>query len=369
MKKWIFFVFILFFSFTFLVSAEDNQLNNQSKKIKVYSSNLWLSKDIFFSGEKIRIYTKFNNNNDFDIKQVVEFYDNQKLIGEKNIEIAAKNELVVWIDTELTSGEHKLTSKIKESLRDGIDGVEKITPPTLENLKQINVDLDTDQDGIGDKLDLDDDNDGISDEEEIKKGSDSKSKLSTPLIEEAKDTVTETTENTKNIAGGLLDIFVQKRESLENQINNKLEEKKKNKEIQIEKEKIDNQSYEIKEEKDLIKSQSDKEDFQKWLKERKKIFDDKWKISEVVDITKKEAEKINKKEITKEEKNLQKASLYQAKYDKIEELQENNSLISYWDNFIYYILLILDFISKSNFLTILFFILLFWIFWKLIKKF
>lgn len=354
---------LLLFSFTFAAQAEEI-LNEES-----YSSDIWLSKENFFNGEKIRIYTKFKNNNDFDIEQTIEFYDNENLLGEKKVEVVAKEELIIWIDAELDSGEHRIISKIKETIKNTLDSKTTIESTDIQNLKEISIDLDTDGDGIGDENDSDDDNDGVLDVEEIEKGSDPKSSLSTPTIETTKEIITETAENTKNVAESLLDVFIQKRKSIENQLKNSLEEKTENKIKEEEKDKIDIDSYEIQNEINLIKKESSSINFKKQKEEKSKIFLKNTQISQVLETAKKEIIKLDKEKMTKDERDFSKACLYQAKYEKIEELYKEQNSISYWDNFIYYILIILTFIFTNNFLTILFLIFIFWILWKLIKRF
>lgn len=359
---------LIFFSIFINTQAEEIK-NTQEKIVKVYSSNIWLPKDDFFDGEKIRIYTKFKNENNFDIKQIIEFFDNDILIAEKKVKIVANSEITIWIDKILSFGEHKIISKIKETLKDEIGKEEKIKSPIIENLKILSIDLDTDKDGIGDKKDLDDDNDGISDVEEIKAGSDPKSKLSTPKIEEVKKTISITSEKTKSITNNLLEILTAKRDSFKQQIEKKINQRNEDILEKEKKNKIDKESYDVQEELILIKKEGVKKDFQKNKNIKKNIFNGSKTISDILKKTKIEIDKINNKKLTKEERDFSKACVYQAKYDKISEIQDEENSNSWWNTFTYYLLIILGFVFKNNFLTILFFILLFWMLWKLIKRF
>lgn len=146
------------------------------------SDNIWYSKDPFFAGDKVRIYSAIFNSTEWDIVGKVGFYDNQKLIGNSEFFVERNGNLAkTWIDWQVSEGEHKISAKIQEA---------QVTTPEFENnsldFLKINTSesvrsayLDTDSDGIPNKDDSDNDNDRVSDEGEKRLGTDSK-KYNTP---------------------------------------------------------------------------------------------------------------------------------------------------------------------------------------------
>lgn len=140
------------------------------------SDNIWYSQDSFFAGDNVRIYSGIFNSSDVDIAGRVEFFDNGDTMGTADFSVEAGGNLVrVWTDWQAGEGDHTITALIVEA---------KITTQGKEakidlNRKQTQedfryVDIDTDNDGIGDREDRDDDNDGVTDEVELEIGTDSK---------------------------------------------------------------------------------------------------------------------------------------------------------------------------------------------------
>jgi hypothetical protein len=126
-------------------------------------------------------------------------------------------------------GENKFTAEISEVNKVKNNGEEEkvLAENKITSLgkKSIYVDLDTDNDNIGNKVDEDDDNDGYSDEIENKEGSDPLNKNSTPKNkngEGKKEKSDETT--TKSILNISKDIIKEGNE-LREEIKKTLEEK------------------------------------------------------------------------------------------------------------------------------------------------
>jgi len=141
-------------------------------------NGVWFSKVPFFSGDKVTIYTAFQNQSTNDLEGVIRFLDNESLIEEKPFE-AKQGEFItrstVWT---VTYGDHTFKVIIKDLKKSDGTPVEQasgVTSGTTET-KAFFADNDTDHDGIGDSTDPDDDNDGLSDVEEAKLGTNPKSR-------------------------------------------------------------------------------------------------------------------------------------------------------------------------------------------------
>lgn len=166
-KTIVFLVFALFFAF-FSTHAQVKTLKN----IGFIQNNIWYSKDLFFEGDKVRIYTMIFNGSSYDFRGSLEFFASGKSIGKSNFSLVNGAFQVLWTDWIAEGGNKKVYANIVESRISLPGGVEEVV--VLENAKtgevEIFVDKDTDKDGVGDKVDIDDDNDNILDAEETKKG-------------------------------------------------------------------------------------------------------------------------------------------------------------------------------------------------------
>ncbi len=77
------------------------------------STVIWYSKDPFFVGDKIRIYSAVFNNSEYDFTGSVEFYDNGVLIGKSDFAVAKGGRVRdVWTDWTVTKGSHKISARI-----------------------------------------------------------------------------------------------------------------------------------------------------------------------------------------------------------------------------------------------------------------
>lgn len=138
-------------------------------------ANIWYSKDPFFDGEKIRIYTIIFNGSTYDLEGTVEFLDSGVLIGKTTFSLSGGSRVRdVWIDWKATAGKHTITARIINTTGSVAGG--KKAPITIDNAEtgksERDIDLDTDGDGVGNRDDLDDDGDGISDVDELRNGTD-----------------------------------------------------------------------------------------------------------------------------------------------------------------------------------------------------
>ena len=377
MKK--FFLFFIFFpSFIFAITIDT----------RVYGNRIWLSSPYLILGNKVRIYAEFQNKNNFDTVQDIVFYDNDVKIGEKKIEIAANSKVISWIDYEVKKeGDHKFLAENKKVIKDDLEKKEEVKVKPEANLLVIKTDKDTDGDGIPNSKDDDDDNDGYKDEGEIKAGSNPESKISTPKTEKVVKKV-----------DNLLDVLNKKREEVQKSIQKKIienqaekkqtekrEEKIKNiladyKEYRKKIEKIDKKNIDEFQKKELAKIQKEsKSDFDKKNKENilklvvlQKKKNDKRDLSSSI---KKEFQLLNlvknekelKKVVEEEKGKIKKDENYEVNSWMIKSLEDDKKkefdggwVMKFW-NF-------LSWIFSSLFLTIIFIILVIYIFWKIVRK-
>lgn len=78
----------------------------------IIRSGIWYSKDPFYAGDKIRIYTIIFNGSDFDLIGEVYFEDNGKTICKGSFTATSGRSQEMWCDWEAVMGEHKITAKI-----------------------------------------------------------------------------------------------------------------------------------------------------------------------------------------------------------------------------------------------------------------
>jgi len=161
-------LFISIFSLSFSLARAGQDIGFLQKSI-------WYSKDVFFEGDEIRIYSAIFNGNSNDLKGIVEFYDNGQTIGQASFSVASGGRIeIVWTDWAAKGGSHTISAKIIEarlSIIGGQDILLDLENNIVNDVIQF-IDKDTDGDNIGNELDNDDDNDGVLDVDEISQGSD-----------------------------------------------------------------------------------------------------------------------------------------------------------------------------------------------------
>lgn len=138
-------------------------------------ANIWYSKDPFFAGEKIRIYTILFNGSAYDLDGTVEFLDNGVLINKASFSLASGGRVRdVWVDWQAREGKHSVTARIVDASASLTSGTKSTI--ALDNAEtgksERTVDLDTDGDDTGNADDIDDDGDGVLDVDELRNGTD-----------------------------------------------------------------------------------------------------------------------------------------------------------------------------------------------------
>lgn len=153
------------------------------KNIGFPQKGIWYSKDPFFSNDKIKIYSAIYNSSQYELLGTVEFYDNDKGIGKVDFSVAGWGKIKdVWIDWQATAGNHKISAKIIEAkiLKSGSTAETVVLGNNQTGVDERFIDVDADNDLIGNTIDDDDDNDGRTDEKEIQQGTDPLKKDSPP---------------------------------------------------------------------------------------------------------------------------------------------------------------------------------------------
>lgn len=131
-----------------------------SQDLSISPSSVQVAENIL-AGDTIRIYVTVHNNSDFDLSGVVKFYD-EKISGfiasDQPISVLANKTDDVFIDWATSSaGEHPIAIRVVPWETDGDN------PDNNKVTKPVYIDIDSDDDGTGNRLDQDDDNDGVPD--------------------------------------------------------------------------------------------------------------------------------------------------------------------------------------------------------------
>ena len=138
-------------------------------------TSIWYSKESFFAGDVVRVYTIVFNGSTYRLEGVVEFYDNDVLIGTKEFILSGEGRVSdVWVDWAPKEGKHAISARMVKTIAVFSDG--KKYPVAVGSVSTGNnerlVDLDTDRDGVGNKDDTDDDGDSVLDVDEVKNSTD-----------------------------------------------------------------------------------------------------------------------------------------------------------------------------------------------------
>ncbi len=107
-------------------------------------SNIWYSKDPFYAGEKIRIYTVIFNGNKYELTGSVEFLDNGTLIGKTAFILpVGVRTRDLWVDWKASEGKHTITARLVDVVTDGPNGKQAVVLANNETGKsELTVELD-----------------------------------------------------------------------------------------------------------------------------------------------------------------------------------------------------------------------------------
>lgn len=153
-----------------------------------FVQGLWYSADEVFAGKPVRVYVALRNNTTHDLTGTVTFTDNGSRIGTASISALPGRLVEAWTDWNPTRGEHELRATLSNIQIHEIGGNTKRIEVVSDLAEDVLiVDIDTDEDGIGDTNDTDDDNDGFTDEEEQNQNTDPLDPTSLPKETEVEE--------------------------------------------------------------------------------------------------------------------------------------------------------------------------------------
>lgn len=110
---------LLFAVSIFPAHAANPPINNAG----FVQSNIWYSKDPFYAGDKIRIYTVIFNGSAYDLSGLVEFLDNGSPIGAVRFSISSGGRIQdLWTNWTATAGKHTITARFVDVVADGPEG-------------------------------------------------------------------------------------------------------------------------------------------------------------------------------------------------------------------------------------------------------
>ena len=103
-------------------------------------SNIWYSKEPFYAGEKIRVYTIIFNGSAYDLSGKVEFFDNGTSMGKTNFSLAKGGRVQdLWIDWSAKEGSHVIAARLVNVVADGSNGKQAVVLPNSETGKSERV--------------------------------------------------------------------------------------------------------------------------------------------------------------------------------------------------------------------------------------
>lgn len=132
---------------------------------------LWFSKEPFFAGETITVFTVVYNSTDYRLSGTMELRDGTTTISKKDFIVDTLGaSQIVSFPLAVTAGNHLFTVVItqNELRKEGGAVLTDSLAETKTSGTKRYADLDTDHDAIGNIVDTDDDGDGLSDVEEKK---------------------------------------------------------------------------------------------------------------------------------------------------------------------------------------------------------
>jgi len=167
---WLKYFFIFFVQFFLLITTA--QATNETLNAG-FVNGIWYSRDPFFAGDEIRIYTAIQNKSEFDLLGQIQFFVNGENISESNFSVLSGRLIEAWTDWIAISGDYNFGVKLINVQKSEIGQEPEIIQIKYDTYNIIsNIDLDTDGDRIGNKDDEDDDGDGLTDITEIEIGTD-----------------------------------------------------------------------------------------------------------------------------------------------------------------------------------------------------
>lgn len=129
MMKKLLFIFLLSMSGVSFAHASELPISNAG----FVQSNIWYSKDPFYTGDKVRIYTVIFNGSAYDLTGAVEFLDNGTSLGKTNFSLSGSGRAQdLWVDWKASGGSHTITARLVNVIADGPNGKQAVLLPNTE---------------------------------------------------------------------------------------------------------------------------------------------------------------------------------------------------------------------------------------------
>ncbi len=87
----------------------------QSPGAGFIESSIWYSKDPFFEGDKVKIFTAIFNPDQRELSGTVRFFDGEVLLGKKDFKVPGNGVREVSIDWTVSAGAHNIFAKIENA--------------------------------------------------------------------------------------------------------------------------------------------------------------------------------------------------------------------------------------------------------------
>ncbi len=106
----IFLILLAFFPVNRFIHAEDS-----APTAGFIPKNIWYSKDPFFEGDTVKIYTIVFNTEKSPISGKVTFYDKDAVLGSRTVTVNPESFQSVTIDWKVTAGDHSINALISDT--------------------------------------------------------------------------------------------------------------------------------------------------------------------------------------------------------------------------------------------------------------
>lgn len=106
MKKYFAF-FILFY-----IACIPSVYATSIKTTGFIPGQIWYSKDSIIEGDSVKIYTAIWNNNTSPLSAKVEFYDQNVILGTRDVVVPSQQLIDVSVSWKVTAGDHSISAKI-----------------------------------------------------------------------------------------------------------------------------------------------------------------------------------------------------------------------------------------------------------------
>ena len=105
-------LFIILCGVTLLLTPQFSYAVETLKNVGLITKNVWYSKDPFYVGDRVRIYSVIFNGSSKDLRGRVNFYDNSSLLCTSDFSSPSGGVSEIWCDWTASAGRHGVSIKI-----------------------------------------------------------------------------------------------------------------------------------------------------------------------------------------------------------------------------------------------------------------